>query len=206
MYVIPIIILAAGASSRMRGCDKLLEPVDGMPLLRRTALRAMKVAPDGVFVVLPKQDSDRHKALAGLNVHITHVASPEIGMSESLKAGIASLPKNASAAMILLGDLPDLTVDDLEAVMRSAHATDGQTVWRGATAEGKPGHPIIFARAVFDDILRLKGDTGAQSLAKHATLVPLEGSRARCDLDTPEDWARWRSRKAAREGASGGDI
>ncbi|NBR54129.1 MAG: nucleotidyltransferase family protein, partial [Rhodobacteraceae bacterium] len=37
----PILILAAGKSSRMRGRDKHLEEIDGVPLLRRLALAAL---------------------------------------------------------------------------------------------------------------------------------------------------------------------
>jgi len=45
MKTIPIILLAAGKSSRMGGKDKLMQPVDGQPLLRRSALIAHSAAP-----------------------------------------------------------------------------------------------------------------------------------------------------------------
>ena len=49
----PILILAAGQSSRMRGRDKLLEPVDGVPKLRRLAIECLSQS-DAVFVALPQ--------------------------------------------------------------------------------------------------------------------------------------------------------
>ena len=36
-----ILILAAGASSRMRGADKLLQPIDGIPQIARIAKAAI---------------------------------------------------------------------------------------------------------------------------------------------------------------------
>ena len=56
--MIPILILAAGQSTRMRGRDKLLEPVDGMPLLRQRVLTALAVSRQ-VSITLPDRDHPR---------------------------------------------------------------------------------------------------------------------------------------------------
>ena len=47
-----IVILAAGRSSRMRGGDKLLEEIEGTPLILRAVRAALRVAPE-VVVTLP---------------------------------------------------------------------------------------------------------------------------------------------------------
>ncbi|TNF57528.1 MAG: nucleotidyltransferase family protein, partial [Rhodobacteraceae bacterium] len=65
---IPILILGAGASSRMEGLDKLLQPVDGLPLIRRQAEIALRAGIGPVLVALPPAPHPRHDALAGLDL------------------------------------------------------------------------------------------------------------------------------------------
>ena len=60
-----ILLLAAGASSRMRGGDKLLERVDGVPLVRRQVLAALATGCE-VVVCLPDSTGPRFAALDGL--------------------------------------------------------------------------------------------------------------------------------------------
>ncbi len=116
---IPILLLAAGQSSRMRGRDKLLEPIDGVPLLRRQAIRALSATEGPVLVLLPPAPHPRYDVLDGLGVTLVPVPDAAEGMNASLRRAIAALPKDAQAAMVLLADLPDLTVDDLKFVMQS---------------------------------------------------------------------------------------
>ena len=68
---LPIIILAAGASSRMRGRDKLLELVEGDPLLRRQAQMVRDVTSGPVIVALPPMPHPRYAVLKGLDVTLS---------------------------------------------------------------------------------------------------------------------------------------
>ncbi|GLT09823.1 NTP transferase domain-containing protein [Sulfitobacter porphyrae] len=198
-HLMPIIILAAGGSTRMQGRDKLLETVDGTPLLRLQAGKALALGCGPVIVALPPAPHPRYAALAGLDLQALPVPDAAEGMNASLRAGIAVLPDGAACAMVLLGDLPDLTVQDL-AKVADAVDTDGPAlIWRGATAEGAPGHPIVFRSELFPALARLTGDSGGREVVaqvrERVMLIPLPGSRARLDLDTPEAWADWRARR-----------
>ncbi|MCC5975136.1 MAG: nucleotidyltransferase family protein, partial [Rubellimicrobium sp.] len=86
---------------------------------------------------------------------------------------------------------------DLRKVMAAADTDPDSLIWRGATEDGAPGHPILFDARLRPEFASLDGDTGgAPLLARHrdrTCLVPLPGQRARRDLDTPEDWAAWRN-------------
>ncbi|MEX0320298.1 MAG: NTP transferase domain-containing protein [Ruegeria sp.] len=201
MSEIPIILLAAGQSSRMGGTDKLMQQVDGIPLLRRAAGIARQVGP--VFVALPPQPHPRYSALSGLDVGIVEVPDAAEGMNASLRRAIAALPEQTPAAMILLADLPDLTVEDLQTTLYAVSKFPACKIWRGATEDGKPGHPVIFHRSLFPELIALTGDNGAHSVTRrhpeNVHLVPLPGQRARLDLDTPADWQDWRNRKRDRE-------
>ncbi|MBQ0718289.1 CTP:molybdopterin cytidylyltransferase MocA [Sulfitobacter litoralis] len=194
---IPIILLAAGQSSRMRGRDKLTELIDAEPLLRRQARIARAATKAAVIVALPPAPHPRYDLLRGLDVTLLPVPDAAEGINASLRAGFAALPSGSLAAMILLADLPELTEGDLRYVMQSVDLKTKYTIWRGATSDGKAGHPTVFAAYHFNRILQMSGDTGAKEIIAQAqaeTLtVPLPGNRARLDLDTPEAWAAWRA-------------
>lgn len=189
-----VLILAAGASRRMRGADKLLEPVGGLPLLRRVVQSALATGCP-VVCALPPDRPARGQAIVGLAVQTVTVPDPGEGMAASLRAGLAEISPT-SAVMLLLADLPDLTADDLAAMMQ-AQAKAPDAILRATSADGQPGHPVIFPPSIRADLLALRGDEGArQVLRDHAALVrhiALPGAHATTDLDTPEAWADWRS-------------
>ncbi len=192
--MIPILILAAGGSTRMRGKDKLLEDVGGQPLLRRQVRRAIATG-HPVFVALPGPNHPREDAISDLDVTTLVVPEAAEGMSGTMRGAMAQLPGH-DAFMMLLGDLVAIDTDDMQAVFAAHNANPDHVIWRGATQGGKPGHPIIFdgsLRLAFKD---LSGDSGGETLVKpHASqthLTRFSDDRARYDLDTPEDWAKWR--------------
>ena len=195
--LIPIIILAAGQSSRMRGADKLLQDVNGQPMLRHMTRMACS-ATDGVIVVaLPPQPHARWGAIAHLDVMTVAVPDAAEGMNASLRRAIRALPQGSKGAMILLADLADLTEYDMKSVLQHADNEQEYQIVRGASETGIPGHPVVFSRTLFPQLLALKGDAGARSVvsahADQVRLVPLPGQHATLDLDTPEDWAAWRA-------------
>ena len=191
---LPVILLAAGASSRMRGRDKLMEDVDGQPLLRRQTRLAQSVGP--VMVALPPAPHPRYTALTGLDIAPLPIPDASEGMGASLRRAFTDLPPDTAAAMVMLADMPDLEPSDLARLAASVDLSSETLVWRAATEDGRPGHPIIFAAALFDQLKQLSGDDGGRAVVRGAgarvQMVPLPGQRARLDLDTPEDWAAWR--------------
>jgi molybdenum cofactor cytidylyltransferase len=193
---IPIILLAAGQSTRMGGHDKLLETVDGMPLLRRQALMALAAKAGPVFVTLPAGPHPRYDVIDDLDVTVIPVPDAEEGMNASIRRGVAALPPDTTATMLLLADLPDLTTEDLITCLRAVGLASKMSIWRGATEDGKPGHPIIFAATHFAAFAKLTGDSGGRDIVAAAQdqtqLIPLPGQHARRDLDTPEAWEVWR--------------
>ncbi|MEL6451340.1 MAG: nucleotidyltransferase family protein [Pseudomonadota bacterium] len=196
--MMPILILAAGAASRMRGTDKLLLHVDGAPLLRRMAALALTQGAD-VRITLPAAPHPRYTVLEGLPVQTIAVPDAAQGISASLRRGITSLGPEVTHVMLLLADLPDLTAQDLRQVRQAVAAHPDASVWRAATPEGKGGHPMIIARQLFDAFATRTGDSGGHSVlqGERVHLVTLADARARADLDTPEAWAAWRAARAA---------
>ncbi|MEL6519295.1 MAG: nucleotidyltransferase family protein [Pseudomonadota bacterium] len=188
MSDLTIVIPAAGRSSRMRGTDKLMQEIDGVPLLARVVARAVQVAP--TRVVLADGQTGRAAALADHAAEIITVDAGQ-GMAASLVAGTRGLN---SAVMILLADMPDITAQDLATLAALWRAGAGP-ILRAADRDGCPGHPVILPADALPQIARLTGDRGAgdvlKARAKDVVLYPL-GPQACLDLDTPEAWAAWR--------------
>ncbi|SER43141.1 CTP:molybdopterin cytidylyltransferase MocA [Tranquillimonas rosea] len=186
-----LLLLAAGAGARMRGRDKLLEEIDGVPLLRRQAEAACSTGAP-VIVALPRDAPARVAALDGMPVSRVEVEDAASGMAASLVAACAAAPE-ARGVMIVLCDMPELTGADLSALIAG---WDGEAILRAAAEDGTPGHPVIFPADLRPELLALRGDTGARDvLRRHAgriVTMPLPGRRAVTDLDTPEAWEAWR--------------
>ncbi len=178
----------------MRGRDKLLEQIEGVPLLARQARMAVECG-QKVLVTLPHDRPERAAALSGqAGVDTLVVPYATEGMSASLRAGAGwAQDKGAAALMVLLPDLPDLQVSDLRHVL-DCFALTPDTACRGVDATGQAGHPVILPARLFGALANLTGDRGAATIlqGQPVTLVPLPNTRATTDLDTPEAWARWR--------------
>ena len=192
----PILLLAAGSASRMRGGDKLLEDVHGAPCLQVMAKRALATG-QPVLVTMPSLNHPRAACLTGLELSVIEVPNADLGMSHSLQRGIAALPNNAKAVMILPADMPDITTDDMNEML-DAFVVTNATAMRATTQDGATGHPTLVGMNLFEQFQKLTGDKGANAilsaLGDSLMLHALKGDRARIDLDTPEDWSAWRAR------------
>lgn len=188
-----IVVLAAGRSARMRGRDKMLEEVAGDPLLRVMARRACK-ATGPVRVVLGPDQPARRAALDGVAVEIVEASGTD-GMAASIRAGVAGL---SGPVLVVLADMPEITAHDLHLMVTLA-AQAPKAILQAATADGRPGHPVLFPADLLADLGRLSGDAGAREIlrreAARVHLLPLADDRALVDLDTPEAWAAWRARQ-----------
>lgn len=194
-----ILILAAGASRRMGGTDKLLQDVDGEPLLRRRVKAALATdAP--VYVTSNPTKPEREKCLSGLDVAIVPVPDASEGMGRSLAAGIAHLTQEIPGAVILPADMPEISTEDLRKCIDAWAERPGE-ILRATSENGKPGHPVIFPRRLFPALAQMTGDEGARGLLRTETvrLLALPDNHALTDLDTVEDWAAWRRTRGKNE-------
>ncbi|WP_316016193.1 molybdopterin-binding/glycosyltransferase family 2 protein, partial [Roseobacter sp. HKCCA0434] len=192
---VEIALLAAGASRRMGGRDKLMEDAGGVPLLRRSAAAAADSAAACVRVALPV-GSARAEALDGLDVDVVEVADPGEGMAASLRAALEARAPDTAAVIVALADMPDIAAKDYDALIAGFDPEAGAEIVRATDADGRPGHPILFGARFFDSLSRVTGDRGARDVLHAAQdftkTVALSGRAATTDLDTPEAWKAWR--------------
>ena len=185
------VLLAAGRSSRMGegGRHKLLAEFEGEPLVRRSARIALEAGAGEVIVVTGHRADEIAGSLMGLEV--TCIDNPDYasGMASSLKAGFAAANAGgADGVLVMLADMPGVSVADLHALVSAFRSSSGRSIVR-AVADGKRGNPVILPRPTFEAVKSLEGDIGARPIIETAGLpiVDVEiGVGARLDVDTPE--------------------
>ena len=182
------ILLAAGNSSRMGDHNKLLALIDGKPVLRHVAEHALASELSELIVVTGAMASEVEEALSGLPVRFRHNAEYGEGISSSVKKGIESVSTHSSAALVLLGDMPFISTDDINRLLNAHDVTQDQLIGV-STTHGKRGNPVLWDRAFFEDLLSLRGDIGGKPIIQQnpSVVYTVElGEAARRDLDDPE--------------------
>jgi molybdenum cofactor cytidylyltransferase len=165
------LILAAGTSSRM-GQPKQLLPFRGTILLDWVMAQAEAAsALNEVIVVLGRAADEIQPRLRSTRAKV--IVNPVFteGCSGSYKAGIATIDPRAEAVMVLLGDQPGVesaVIDQVAEDWRTKAGTIALTSYRG-----RRGHPMVFARELFDQLRQLSGDKAAWKI-----------------LDAHPDWVR----------------
>jgi molybdenum cofactor cytidylyltransferase len=177
------IVLAAGSGARFGG-GKLTHPWRGGALIDG-ALAAALAAPVRSVTVVTGADSGVAAAARAFaertgdagRLRLVHCADHAEGMGATLRAGVASLPGDATGVFVFLGDMPRVPPDVLP---RLAAALAAGAPAAAPTHAGQRGHPVLFSRDLFADLAASRGDEGAR-----ATLKALGGQLALVETDDP---------------------
>ena len=183
------LVLAAGAGSRFGG-GKLCADWHGRPLIRAAVETALATPAEAVHVVVGADAAKVRQCLAGLadpRLGFVICADWAEGISASLRAGIDSLPPDARAMIVFLGDMPMVSAE------LAARLLDG--VLAGAPAaipvcEGRPAHPVAIGAEIFPRLRLLEGDQGARRLLESlpgVMRVPTTDAGSVADVDTVAD-------------------
>lgn len=151
---------------------------------------------DVVVVVAPGPDADEvRQTLAGLPVlaRVVENPHPERGQVSSLQTGLAVIDRpGVSAMLVTLVDVPFVSAATVRTLLAAYRRTRAPVV-RPARG-GRHGHPVIFDRAVFDELRHADPAVGARAIVHaHAVAVvdvPVEDEGAFQDIDTTEDYLR----------------
>ncbi|WP_128253689.1 nucleotidyltransferase family protein [Falsirhodobacter deserti] len=173
------VLLAAGASRRFGAADKLLAPLKGSPLVAHAA-RAMAGLPLRIAVT---SSDPVAQVLAAEGVGILCIL-PGQGQSASLRAAVLSVPAEATHLLVMLGDMPFVTADDLAVLLAADPA-----IPHCAVQGGVPQPPALFPKAWWPQLLALGGDQGAGRILRGlgpASCHRLPAASLR-DIDLPAD-------------------
>ena len=188
------IILAAGFSTRM-GRPKALLPIGADTFVVRLARAFIGAGIGDIVVVTGPERGAVEAALGDAEIPARVVENPrrEDGQLSSLLVGLSLADKPGVEAVVVgLVDVPLVATATIAAVVEAYRRTNAPIV-RPAFA-GRHGHPVLFARAVFDQLRHADPALGAKAVVRahdqDLVDVPVEDDGACADIDTPADYAR----------------
>lgn len=188
------IVLAAGSATRM-GQNKLLLPVGDEGLLRRAVRAAIEGGLDPVLVVLGHEAERAQGELAGLGSAVVLNPRYALGMNTSLDSGVAAVPPEATAAVVLLGDMPFVTAPMIRTVV--ARHREGGAPLVASRYGAVPAPPTLYARVLFAELRGGEGEgRGREVVRRHADEVAWVEWPASAleDVDETDDLERARAR------------
>jgi molybdenum cofactor cytidylyltransferase len=159
------IILAAGRSTRFGEDNKLLEEIDGEPMVARVAALALASRARPVIVITGFEAERVGAALDGFDIRLVPNPDYAQGMSTSLSAGLRALPAESDGVLILLGDMPRVEPYVLDALL-AAFAANGAESICVPVHDGRRGNPVLWGGAYFAEMMQLSGDRGAKQLMR----------------------------------------
>ena len=188
------VVLAAGESERYGPENKLLQPIDGDPLVVHAVRTAVESSLDGVTVVLGHEGDSVRATLEGAGFDNTVVSYRRNeafaeGQSTSLACGVVAAQEcGADAVLVLLGDMPDVSVETVELLLAAYAGTSHDAL--AAAFDGKRGNPVLFDSVHFDALCDVEGDVGGREiLLEEADAVTVETGDPGVlrDVDRPSD-------------------
>lgn len=194
--MIRAIVLAGGASSRM-GQAKAALPLGptGQTVVGRVVHTLLTAGLPSVAVVAGAHIDAVRAAMPAFEPRASVVEHPgwAAGQLSSLLAGLAAVDDpQLEAILVTLVDVPLVRPDSVAAIVAA---------WRQSRAPivrpvdgDRHGHPVVFDRAVFDDLRQADPAIGAKAVfAAHASRrldVPIKDEGAFVDMDTPEEYRK----------------
>ena len=188
------IVLAAGASSRM-GRPKALLPIGTETFVSRVCRVLAEGGVDDVIVVVGPETSDVRHALdrAGIRARVVENPWRDQGQLTSLQVGLTAADRpGVEGVLVQLVDAPLVAPSTVRAVLETFRRTRAPIVRPAVGA--RHGHPVLFARSVFDELRAADPALGARTVvrayAARGVDVPVDDPGACQDIDRPDDYER----------------
>jgi molybdenum cofactor cytidylyltransferase len=206
--MIPAIVLAAGASSRMGRTKALLPLPGGDTFLARIVATLRAAGVEEIVVVVGEDGASIRAAQAGAArppCRFVHNHDPSRGQLSSLQLGLDVVAgcRGARGAgpggddviagvIVTTVDLPLVSAETVRRVIGAWRASRAPIV--RPARDGRHGHPVIFDAAVFDELQRADLAVGARAVLRAHLAdiidVPVDDAGAFEDIDTPADYER----------------
>lgn len=191
------VLLAAGESTRM-GRPKALLPIDGMRFIEKivAALQPAQIA--RIIVVLGYDAKTMRRQIRDLPVDVVVNEEYKKGQLSSLMAAIRKIesspdPEKVDGILVHLVDHPYVDTGLVNTMIDKFYATRKLIVV--PRYRGRRGHPVIFSRKLFGELLAAPLDQGAKSVVhahREETLeVDTEEEGTTIDIDTPDAYRKY---------------
>jgi CTP:molybdopterin cytidylyltransferase MocA len=169
--VIGAVVLAAGAATRFGAPKQQLLLGEVLASLRAAPIDEIVIV-EGAYDLLPCVSETQGNTLV-------HCGEWERGPGASLRCGLAALSPQTEAAIVVLADGPDLAPAAVARVIDAWRAAGDELV--AASYDGVRGHPLLLARAGWEDV----PDEGLRE--REPRLVPCDDLGSPGDIDVPAD-------------------
>ncbi len=187
--MIVAVVLSAGESSRM-GRPKALLPIDGQTFIEKIVGALKKSSVAKVMVVLGHNADEMTQRLEHLPVEILVNPDYKLGQLSSLQVAVRRLERepDCDAMLVHLVDHPYVNTKLVQTMIKRYEDTGKLIVV--PRHNGKRGHPVIFSRKLFAELLVAPVDQGAKAVVnahRDETLeIDTEDEGVTVDIDTPE--------------------
>lgn len=188
------IILAAGRSTRMGAPKALLTCPDGRTFVRTLADALREGGVDASCVVGRAEDDALQQEVDAIEAGPRFVVNEDADTGGQLSSLVAGLRKadrpGVRAIMVVPVDAPLVTAETVATLIAVFGATGAPIV--RARYHGQNGHPVIFSRALFDELRHADPAVGAKAVLRaHASAivnVDVTDPGVVADVDTPDDY------------------
>lgn len=182
------LVLAAGSSTRM-GSNKLLADIHGQPMIARTVQQIAGSSVEKIMVVTGHQSAEVERALQAHHVELVHNPDFAVGLSASLKVGVAAVQNSCDAILVCLGDMPLVDARDINRMIAAFNADENRNIVVPVHGS-KFGNPVLWGAAHFAALMQCEGDRGARGLLENLrdalVEISVENAGVALDADTPE--------------------
>jgi len=191
--VIGVIILAAGWSRRM-GQPKMLLPWGGSTVIRSVIETIHAAGLEDILVVTGANREGVEAEVGGSAQTVFNRAHEEGEMLSSIQTGLAALKEDVQAALIALGDQPQIRTDTVTALLAARRETRAGLIV--PSYNNRRGHPWLVERGFWTEILAMRSPASMRDFFRLHTdsiqYVQAPDPSVLADLDTPEDYKNYR--------------
>jgi len=188
--MISAVILAAGKSSRM-GQPKMVLPWGHTTVIGKVITTLMNAGLNDLHVVTGDNQTILKKGLNGFPIEfVFNPDSADGEMISSVQIGLKSLLVKSEAALIVLGDQPQIETHVVLAIMDSYLSTRSEIVV--PSYQMHRGHPWLVDKSLWGEIFELKQTDTLQNILRHhqekINYISVNTPSIIQDLDTPEEY------------------
>jgi len=187
--MIAAVVLSAGESNRM-GRPKALLPIDGQTFIERIVGALRESGLSRIVVVLGFNAEELRRKIGQLPVEIVVNADYKLGQLSSLQAAVRMLEQDVKCDGMLVHLVDHPYIDPALVRVMLQKFSESRQLIIVPRHHGKRGHPVLFSRALFAELLAAPSDQGAKAVVNAhagATLeIDTEAIGVTLDIDTPE--------------------
>lgn len=190
--IISGVLLAAGESRRM-GKNKLLLPYGDHTVIEESVFQLGRSEIDEFIVITGFERDEVGKKIGrgyGGTTKMVNNENYRSGRSSSIRCAISNLDEKSAAVLFMVADKPSVKTDLIDRAI-TEFKQKSPSILYVRTPNGR-GHPVIFSRRIFGDLLDLEGEPAGDTIFEkyRDSAIEIYDKNEQIDIDTPEDYRR----------------